>query len=220
MTGADSSRICETDIDAPCSIEVKKMSWLHLDKQLARFSDRLVSDVRIEKEEAKKIATLIAGETRFLPPEIKSAISDASPVSILNRRVELEAFQRWSELAAETRDPAVVRAHVLTQNYICFVYLPESCFSILYKNMPSGSLTRRCSNYLTSSRVRSFRNAIAHANWSYRDDFEAIEFWARKGSVLSESLSKFEVDNDELQFWQALSKCVAYTVISNLASNE
>lgn len=195
------------------------VSWIHLDRQMSHFSARLVSDVKATQQEAQKIATFIASETRSLPNETKFEIKDASPVEISDRLEELKAFQGWSEFAQQSRKPFVVRAHVLTQNYICFVYLPESCFSTIYKKMPSGSLAKRCSKYLINDRIRSFRNAIAHANWCYREDFGALKFWARKGTDNNEPLAAFEVTNEELQFWQSLSRCVAYAAFSNLAHN-
>lgn len=40
--------------------------------------------------------------------------------------------------------------------------------------------------------------------------------WARKGGDLNEPLQQFEVEQDDLNFWQALSRCVAYAAYSNL----
>ena len=61
-----------------------------------------------------------------------------------------------------------------------------------------------------------FQNAIAHANWSYRGDFNAIVYWARKGADPQENLERFEVAQEGLSFWQSLSRCVAYAAFSNL----
>ena len=64
--------------------------------------------------------------------------------------------------------------------------------------------------------MRAFRNAVAHANWTYRADCRALVYWARKGSDPNEPLEQFEVEQDDLSFWQALSRCVAYAAYSNL----
>lgn len=77
-------------------------------------------------------------------------------------------------------------------------------------------MTKRCFKFLTDNPIRAFRNAVAHANWTYRDDFGALVFWARKDGSSDEERTKFEVTQDELQFWQALSKCVAYAAYTNL----
>ena len=164
-----------------------------------------------------KLATTIASDVRFLPLDVKSAIKTASPIALRHRIEELQAFQAWMDnLTGKDTAPPVVRAQVITQNYICFVYLPESCFSILRRSAPIGSAVGQCAKFLTDDRVRHFRNALAHANWSYRADFSAITYWARKESEPSEPLSKFEVEQSELTFWQALSRCVAYATFTSL----
>lgn len=193
------------------------MIWTFLDEQMARWSRELVSEVKISDGHDRTVATRIASEVRLLPFDVKREIADASPVSLSDRLEELKAFQGWMDLAANANSsPFVVRAQVVIQNYICFVYLPESCFRVLSKKAPRGSVTRRCANFLNDDRIRAFRNAIAHANWTYRSDFGAIEYWARKGSDLNEPLSAFEVVQRELTFWQALSRTVAYAAFSNL----
>ncbi|SRR6266568_2025712 len=75
--------------------------------------------------------------------------------------------------------------------------------------------SRLLARALSNGRVRMFRNAIAHANWSYRGDFNAIVYWARKGADPQENLERFEVAQEELSFWQSLSRCVAYAAFSN-----
>lgn len=122
-----------------------------------------------------------------------------------------------AELFSRDPEPLVGRARVVTQMYICFVYLPESCFRILAKVAPSGSAARKSAQFLSNNPVRAFRNAFAHANWTYRQpDHAAITYWARKGSEPDEPLERFEVEQKDLDFWQALSRCVAYAAFSNL----
>jgi len=190
------------------------MTWQPLDRQMRSFVPRLVAEVGVSDEIAGRLATTIAADVRFLSPEDKASIRNASPV---RRLAELVAFQAWMDQAAKIRrNPVVTRAQVLTQNYVCFVYLPESCFRVLAKAAPSGSATRRCARFLSDNPVRAFRNAIAHANWTYRSDFGAIAYWARKGGDPDEPVTRFEVEQGELGFWQALARCVAYAAFSNL----
>jgi hypothetical protein len=166
---------------------------------------------------AAKLATTIAADVRFLSPEQKAEMRAASPVPLEDRLTELQAFQGWMDQARTVKNnPFVARAQVLSQNYICFVYLPEACFSVLVKACPSGSAAKKCAQFLSNNPVRAFRNSIAHANWTYRADFSAIVYWSRKGSDLNEPLERFEVEQDDLSFWQALSRCVAYAAYSNL----
>jgi hypothetical protein len=193
------------------------MTWTQLDEQMAAWSTRLVSDVKVSDADSRKLAAIIASEVRFLPSAEKKAILDASPVRLGDRLQELQAFQGWMDIIPTfAPSPFVVRAQVITQNYISFVYLPEACFRILSKLSPSDSCTRKCTRFLSNGRVRRFRNAIAHANWSYRDDFNAIVYWARKSADPQDNLERFEVAQEELSFWQSLSRCVAYAAFSNL----
>ncbi len=193
------------------------MTWQHLDNQMARWSSRLASEIRVPAEATTKLATIIAAEVRFLDPGAKDELRQASPVPLRDRLQELEAFQGWMDLASSIKgNPYIIRAQVLCQNYMCFVYLSEACFKVLAKRAPTGSVTKRCAQFLTDNPVRAFRNAIAHANWRYRQDFRALIFWARKGADPDEPLEEFEVDERDLEFWQALSRCVAYAAYSNL----
>jgi hypothetical protein len=193
------------------------MTWDHLDKQMAAWSGRLQTELRVSSEDSGKLATTIAASVRFLPAAAKIQLMDASPVLLRDRLNELQAFQGWMELVGETSpSPFITRAQVITQNYICFVYLPESCFRVLAKIAPHDSVTRKCARFLSDNPVRAFRNAISHANWTYRDDFRAIVYWARKGSDSNDALERFEVAQEDLSFWQALSRCVAYAAFSNL----
>ena len=193
------------------------MNWQHLDTQMRAFSAQLTSEVRLKPDIVAKLATTISADVRFLTPEQKVEIRAASPVPLADRLAELQAFQGWMDKAHTVRNnPFVTRAQVLSQNYICFVYLPEACFRVLSKACPSGSATKKCAQFLSNNPVRAFRNAVAHANWTYRSDFGAIVYWARKGNDATEPLEKFEVGQSELSFWQALSRCVAYAAYSNV----
>ncbi len=198
-------------------LQTSRMNWQHLDTQMHSFSARLTGEVKVAPETAAKLATTIAADVRFLSLEQKDEIRSASPVPLTARLAELRAFQGWMDQAHTVRNnPCVTRAQVLSQNYICFVYLPEACFRVLSKACPSGSAAKMCAQFLSNNPVRAFRNAIAHANWTYRDDFGALVYWARKGSNPDDPLERFEVEQSDLAFWQALSRCVAYAAYSNL----
>jgi hypothetical protein len=123
----------------------------------------------------------------------------------------LRGFQMFMDIVNSVEpNPGVIRSQVITQNYICFVYLGDACFKALRKATPSGNVTRKCCQFLTDNPVRALRNSLAHANWTYREDYSGLVFWARKGSDPGESLARFEADQNDVNFWQALSRCVAY----------
>ena len=191
----------------------------HLDAQVAKYSSLLVSEVGLDPSITDRLATTVAAELRFLPIEAKAEILASSPVDIAARLDELVAFQSFTEQVHATKPPpAFVRAQVLYQNYVCFVYLGEACFRVLAKSAPAGSASRKCGRFLTNNPVRAFRNAIAHGNWTYKADFTGLVFWARKGSDPSEALSHFEVTQDELNFWQSLARCVGYSAYLHIRS--
>jgi len=179
---------------------------------MRQWSSRLRDDLRIGPPESNQLAKSIAREVAALPDEAKQRVREASPIPLKIRVEELVAFQGWMDLvhAAAKPHPVVVRAQVVYQNYICFVYLGESCFNILKEELPSGSTAKKCCKFLTDNPVRAFRNAVAHANWRYLPDFSGLEYWARKGAESTESMVRFEVSQQDLLFWQALARCTAY----------
>ena len=190
--------------------------WSNLDVQMRRYSPRLRDDLRIDSVASNHLATSIARECAALPPHAVAEIRAQDIVGLDTRLEELIAFQSFMDLAGSIpHHPAVVRAQVITQNYLCFVYLGDSCFKVLQKHVPSGSTTRKCCRFLTDNPIRAFRNALAHANWRYNADFSGLRFWARKGSDTNEPLSEFEVSQLELGFWQALSRCVSYVAFTH-----
>ena len=190
-----------------------------LDAQMQQWSTRLRDDLKINSPDCNQLATKIAAEVQMLNDSVKREIEAASPVSIRDRLDELIAFQNWMDTVRNLpQHPSIVRAQVITQNYICFVYLGESCFRLLKKYTPPGSATKKTCSYLTNNPIRAFRNAMAHANWRYKDDYSGIEYWARKGDNPTEPMTHWNVDQQELSFWQSLARTVAYASYLNLQS--
>lgn len=181
------------------------------------WSKRLIDELKIKEEESQKLATTIASEVRWLSTEAKSEINKASPVDIKHRYEELLAFQGFMDIVHKSeKHPSVVRAQVIVQNYICFVYLNENCFNVLRKHVANDTACKKCCNFLINNPVRAFRNAIAHSNWCYKSDYSGIRYWARKGSDPGEPLNEFEVNQDDLSFWQTVARCTAYAAYENL----
>jgi hypothetical protein len=193
--------------------------WTEIDMQFQGWYPRLRDDVGIGKEESAALATTIASEVGKLPKETLELAGEDSTILFKDRVDELTAFQRFMDYVrrAPAPDPAIVRAQVILQNYICFVYLGDSCFRTLRKLLPSESTAKKCCVFLTDNPVRAFRNAMAHGNWKYNVDFTGLTFWARKGSGSQEPMIRFEVSQLDLDFWQALARCVAYVTASVLA---
>ncbi len=119
----------------------------HLNKQMAQWSDYLQKDVKVGAQESLRLATTIKNEVHKLSEDVKIQIiqSDESKILLKNRLQELDAFQQWMDgtRSLPTLPPETVRAQVIVQNYICFVYLGESCFKALKKYLPVGSTTKK-----------------------------------------------------------------------------
>jgi hypothetical protein len=190
-----------------------------LNHQLTAHRHRLVSEVGLTADEASKVATLVANDIVSLTLKAKTEIKAVSPVSISARIDELLVFQAWMDLAHSLpKHPTIIRTQVLVQNYICFVYLKDACFEVVSKRAAPKSVAARCANYLSRGAVRDFRNAFAHANWQYNSTFTGLECWARKDpGKRSSPLRHFAVSQDDLTFWQTLSRAVAYATYLQLS---
>ncbi len=188
-----------------------------LDNQMLQWGAILRDDLGISFDASIQLATTISAKVASLPDEAKQRIAAASPIPLQDRLDELIAFQSWMDYARKIKgNPSLTRAQVITQIYVCFVYLGGSWFKVLRKESASGSTTRKCCTFLTDNPVRAFRNSVAHANWRYKSDFSGIEFWAKKGSDPDEQLSQFEASDNDLAFWQTLARCTAYASILSL----
>jgi hypothetical protein len=190
----------------------------HLDRQLRAYKDQLITEVRLSSQETSKVATLVASEVRFLPSSAKERIAASSPIPISARLDELRAFQSWMDWASQAKGrPEVTRAQVITQNYVCFVYLKDALFQALLNNTSSDSVTARCAQFLSKSSVRSFRNAVAHANWCYKPDFSGLQCWVLKDARNpDQGMRYFEVSQKDIDFWQSLARGVAYAAYTQL----
>lgn len=188
-----------------------------LNKQLGKWEKQFQNEVKIKKEDIPILATAFSNEIKNLSEDIRQEIREATPVDIHLRYEELRAFQSYMDITHNrTLHPSEARAQIINTNYICFVYLNESCFRIIKQHLTAGSTTKKCCNYLVNNPIRAFRNAIAHSNWSYKDDFSAILYWARKSSDQNEPLEQFEVTNEQLGFWQTLARGLAYVIYEEI----
>ncbi|MFH0981367.1 MAG: hypothetical protein V2A79_07505 [Planctomycetota bacterium] len=189
----------------------------HVDRQMAQWASKLRDDLNVPTPDCDRLATTLHREIAQLDAQAILSEIGAERVPIRKRHDELRAFQAWMDFAAMQRHkPEIVRAQVIVQNYMCFVYLGNGLFKCLLRHAGADTVTRKCCKFLTDNPVRAFRNAIAHANWTYTDDFAGIEFWARKGEDSSEPMNKFTVLQQDLNFWQNLARCTAYVAIPAL----
>ena len=190
----------------------------YLDQQLAAFDSDLHRSVGLNSDESHKVATLVSADVRFLPKAVKAEIEAASPVPLTSRRDELIAFQAWTDFARTAMaNPAITRAQVIVQNYVCFSYLKDACFDVVARKAAADSVAARCSRFLTTGPVRDFRNAFSHANWCYNANFTGLKCWVLEDARRRHgSLREFAVSQKELTFWQALARGVAYATYEQL----
>ncbi len=187
-----------------------------LDAQLHKYSPLLRDDLQIVPPQSNGLATQIAAEIGELPEDDLDAICSSDRISTTDRLEEMKAFQTFMDFAGQHESPAIVRASVILNSYVCFVYLGDALFKQMKKACPKGSAARKCCKFLTDNPVRAFRNAIAHGNWTYKADFNGLVFWARKGDARDEPMERFEVDQHRLNSWQSLARCVAYVAYTEI----
>ncbi len=190
--------------------------WFQIDRQLLPWETKLRDDVGLSSSQASSLASSISREVALLAPSNQDQLRHTSPIPLTSRLEEIKAFQLWMDIAHGTSHPAVTRAQVITQNYICFVYLKESWFEMLHQEMTPDTATFLCLTFLLSEPLRRFRNAFAHGNWRYLQDFSGIEFWARAKDLGTQEV-RSEVLQLEFDFWQTLSRCTAYASMLTLA---
>ncbi len=191
-----------------------------LDKQLYYFKDKLKDNIGVDSRHLSCVCTTIYEELHQLSKESLLEIEAASPVSLKLRIEELKAFNMMMDRVNSQlkKYPEIVRAQVIVQNYIAFVYLKDNCFEVTKKVISTGTLLKRICKFLLNNPVRAFRNSIAHGNWQYTEDFSGLKYYAYKGeskpNIEIQEMSEFIVDNEELGFWQALARATSYTIYS------
>ncbi len=182
----------------------------NLDARLARFSTKLRDDLKIMPPESNAVASTIRSELSKLDPKLLPTLTGESPLGLTDRLHQLKLLLNWLE---QTQDTDNSYGQLISLNYICFVYLGDACFNSFRKELPKGSVTQKCAEYLSDNPVRGFRNAFAHGNWRLTADRSAIDFWARKGSDPNEVLCRFRFTEDDLHFAQYLAVATAYAAM-------
>jgi hypothetical protein len=121
---------------------------------------------------------------------------------------ELTAFQSWMDLAhAGAANPVVVRAQVMTELYVSFVWLRDSFMKPVAAVVPELAAFPAIERFLSGGRRRRLRNAIAHGRWCYLSDFSGLECWAEPSR--GRPHQRFEISHTDLDAWQLLSRGTA-----------
>jgi len=191
------------------------------DKQLAKYKNELISLVKIPEEYCDNLASQIQKEVQNNIVELKNAMVIASPIEIQNRLDELVSFQSMMDIFNQMKPkPQIVRTQIIVQNYVSFVYLKDTLFEVVRKNSQPNTVLKKVSKFLVNNPVRAFRNSIAHGNWEYKSDFSGLIYYAHKDSKPNEPMTKYEVTQNELGFWQMIARAFAYIVYVEIANTK
>lgn len=125
---------------------------------------------------------------------------------------ELTAFQAWMDVAhASHTNPVIVRAQVMTELYVAFVWLRDSLMKPTTAVLSKETAFAIVEKFLSSGRRRTLRNAIAHGRWCYLPDFSGLECWAEPSR--GQPLQRFEISQSDLGAWQMLSRGTAIATL-------
>jgi hypothetical protein len=189
--------------------------WDKLDAIMRQFSPRLREEFDLAPQASNRLASTLAFEVSVLPPEVLGGIRDNDMVGLQRRIEELTAFEQFMSLTTSDRFPPLTRAQVVCQLYISFVYLGDACFIGLRNAAAAGSALRKCCTYLTDYPVRGLRNAVAHSNWRYADDFTGLVFYYFEDEQMTKR-KEYTVKQLELDFWDKLARVTAYAAFQTI----
>jgi hypothetical protein len=195
-------------------------SWNKLDEIMRQFSPRLREDLSLTPPTSNCLASTIAAEVKALPADVLRAIRDEDVVGLRHRTEELVAFERFMDFARQEQAksgvfPPLTRAQVVCQLYVVFIYLGDACFSRLRKSAATGSALKKCCVYLTDNPVRGLRNAVAHSNWRYTDDFSGILYHYFEDEHKTK-WKDYTVTQLELDFWDKVARVTAYAAFQTI----
>ena len=181
-----------------------------LDRQVA--AHRL--DLPLPEATKAALASSIYAEIRSIDEATHNQLRNEIAIAPEIYLEELAAFQAWMDLAhSNAGNPVVARAQVVTQLYICFVWLRDSLLEPLTRSVPSGATTAVV-QFLSTDERRRLRNAVAHGRWRYSTDYSGLECWDGK------PLTRFTVPNAQLAAWQTLSRATLIASLLALTSRD
>ncbi len=185
---------------------------------MRQYTSKLRDGLQIEAPFSDSLASAIASDVGRLSLEALRGIVSDDLVGLNRRTDELGAFEQFMDFGAslQTRKGAsapLTRAQVVAQLYIVFVYLGDACFSKLRRLPSRGSVLKKCCGYLNDFSVRGLRNAVAHANWCYTDDFTGISFHYYKDEDRTVRVD-CSVSQLDLDFRDKLARVTAYAAFS------
>ncbi len=161
------------------------------------------------------LATTIHKEIADLDEKVTNQLRRSVPVPPEYYLEEMKAFQTWMNFAHDNADnPVIVRAQVMTELYVCFVWLRDSLMKPIAERVTGQTAFATLERFLSSGRRRRLRNAIAHGRWCYLRNFNGLECWAELAR--DQPPQRFEISQADLDAWQLLSRGSAIAVLRAL----
>lgn len=117
---------------------------------------------------------------------------------------------------ANTDNPVIVRAQVMTELYVAFVWLRDSLMKPLAAVVSDETTFGTVERFLRRGRRRTLRNAIAHGRRCYLPDFSGLECWAESRH---QPHQRFEIGHTDLEAWQGLSRGAAIAALLALTGD-
>ncbi len=187
------------------------MTLARLDRQLLEV--RLGTESPNLSEQAwAHLATTIHGEVGALDEATTNRLRASLLIPPERYVEELTAFQAWMDLAhANASNAVLVRAQVMTELYVAFVWLRDSVMRTTAEVIPANSVFATVERFLSSDRRRLLRNAVAHGRWCYLAGFDGLEFWSEPAP--GQPHQRFEISQVDLGAWQLLSRGAAIAVL-------
>lgn len=179
-----------------------------IDRQISEVRSDL-QDLRVPLETWEHVASSIHDEVARLDERDVFLLKARLMVAPEDYLLEMAAFQAWMDIAHQnSTNPVVVRAQVMTQLYVGFVWLRDSLLAPVSGVVPAGCVSQHAIEFLSSGDRRRLRNAVAHGRWRYQQDFRSLECWDGQPTP-----TRFNVQADEFKAWQLLSRGVSIAVL-------
>lgn len=189
-----------------------------LDEQLLTYSDKLISDLKIDKEDCGHIVSKFYSRILDLRPEQKRDILDKDCVDVnfrLNAIKQSVEFNAYCSPSLFREANGLWYAHTVTLCYTGTSFIQDSLLRLISESLKNDSFEKKCVEYLRREKLRSFRNGFSHGNWMINK--ESIEFWDRDKGSKNGEMKKMEITQSELKFLYSFSRSIAYASLSALA---
>ncbi len=187
------------------------MTLAHLDQQL-HAARRAHESPDLPDHVWSSLATTVHNEVIALGEQATNQLRISMFIPPERYVDELTAFQAWMDVAhANADNPVIVRAQVMTELYVAFVWLRDSLMKPIVARVRDDTAFAVVARFLNGGQRRLLRNAIAHGRWCYLPNFNGLECWAEPSR--GKQHERFEIRQAELDAWQLLSRGTAIAAL-------